>query len=199
MNGNTEQYYDDNAQSFINGTISADVSDLRNRFLKYIPAQGCILDWGCGSGRDTIDFLKKGYVVDAIDGSREIAKLASEAAGILVKCEKFDQLDAHDKYDGIWACASILHVKKDELINILKLANNALKPGGVIYASFKYGDFFGERNGRYFTDMTYERFADLLGQINSLTLEEHWITSDVREGRESEKWINFVVRRKMNS
>lgn len=100
-----------------------------------------------------------------------------------------------EKYDGIWACSSILHLTKDELENVMNKMTTALKPNGIIYASFKYGNFSGERNGRYFTDMTEETFKELIKKTDGAALEEQWITSDVRVGRGEEKWLNVLVRR----
>ena len=104
-------------------------------------------------------------------------------------------INVKEKYDGIWACSSILHLTKDELENVMNKMTTALKPNGIIYASFKYGNFSGERNGRYFTDMTEETFEELIKKVDGITLEEQWITSDVRVGRGEEKWLNVLLRR----
>ena len=100
-----------------------------------------------------------------------------------------------EAYDGIWACSSILHVPANELRDIIKKMANALRAHGIIYTSFKYGTFEGERNGRYFTDMTEETFAKLIQDMDELEIEEQWITSDVRPGRGEEKWLNLILRK----
>ena len=153
------------------------------------------MDYGCGSGRDTKYFLNQGYKVTAIDGSQELCKLASEYTGIPVKHMLFQDLDEKEAYDGIWACSSILHVPANELRDIIKKMANALRAHGIIYTSFKYGTFEGERNGRYFTDMTEETFAKLIQDMDELEIEEQWITSDVRPGRGEEKWLNLILRK----
>ena len=107
----------------------------------------------------------------------------------------FQDLNETDRYDGIWACSSILHLPKPELISVMGKMTAALKRNGVIYTSFKYGTFEGERNGRYFTDMTEEIFAELKRSLPELTTEKTWITSDVRPGRGNEKWLNLILRR----
>ena len=99
------------------------------------------------------------------------------------------------EYDGIWACSSILHLPKDELENVLHKMSIALKMDGIIYTSFKYGDFSGWRNGRYFTDMTEEGFADVI-QSKNVTILEKWITGDVRTNRGDEKWLNLLLKKK---
>ena len=99
------------------------------------------------------------------------------------------------KYDGIWACSSILHLSKDELKNVMQRMLCALKDDGVIYTSFKYGTFEGERNGRYFTDFTEKTFDGFLSGIRHVKIEEQWLTGDVRPGRESEQWLNLILRK----
>ena len=113
----------------------------------------------------------------------------------LVKNMLFEELSEVEKYDGIWACSSILHLPLGELADVMKKMAIALKEDGIIYTSFKYGNFEGERNGRYFTDMTEEKFAKFLSEIDSLEIEEQWITSDVRPGRGEERWLNLILRK----
>ncbi len=137
----TLQYYENNAQAFADGTISADMAEARQLFLRAIPEHGHILDFGCGSGRDTRAFLELGYRVDACDGSSELCRIAGEVAGIRVKQMLFQELGDVEEYDGIWACASILHLPKDELKAVLERIAVALKENGVLYTSFKYGTF----------------------------------------------------------
>ena len=107
----------------------------------------------------------------------------------------FGELDKIDTYDGIWACSSILHLPKNELFSVIRKMCNALKGTGVIYTSFKYGDFEGERNGRYFTDFVEETFQEFMKGIPELTIENYWITGDVRAGRGDEKWLNLILRK----
>lgn len=196
MSDRTLEYYNFNVKSFNANTFSADFSQIQQEFLKILTPGSYILDFGCGSGRDTKYFLEQGYKVDAIDGSSELCKLASAHTGIKVRQMLFQELHAKEKYDGIWACASILHVAKNELPDILQRMYNALKSDGTIYASFKYGDFEGERSGRYFSDFTEESFGKLVKGIHGLVIEKMWITGDVRDGREEEKWLNIILRRK---
>ena len=191
----TIEYYNQNADMFAQGTRLVDFTVVQERFAKMLPADSRILDFGCGSGRDTKYFLEKGYRVEATDGSSELCKLASAFAGIEVKEMLFQDLDASGKYEGIWACSSILHLSKKELLPVIRKMCDALKDNGVIYTSFKYGDFEGERNGRYFTDFTEDTFDKFMKVIQELTIEEEWITSDVRPGRGEEKWLNLILRK----
>lgn len=192
----TLAYYNQNAHSFAASTVSVDFTATQARFTAHLPQGGSILDFGCGSGRDTKHFLAQGFQVTATDGSEELCKLASQYTGIPVQQMLFQELDAVEQYDGIWACSSILHLPQEELISVLEKMATALNPQGIIYTSFKYGNFAGERNGRYFTDMTETSFAALMQNITSLETEEQWITSDVRPGRGEEKWLNVILRKK---
>ena len=195
-NNQTLTYYNTNAQTFIEGTINVNFTETQNKFITKLPQSASILDFGCGSGRDTKYFLEKGYLVEAIDGSAELCKLASAYVGIEVRKMLFQDLQEVENYDAIWACSSILHLPYIELIEVLKKMEAALKQNGLIYTSFKYGTFEGMRNGRYFTDMTEESFKELLQKIGNLEIEETWITSDVRPGRGEEKWLNLFLRKK---
>lgn len=107
----------------------------------------------------------------------------------------FQELSEFNKYNGIWACSSILHLSVDEIDSVVRNMANALTANGIIYTSFKYGDFNGVRNGRYFTDMTEELFAKFLERIEELQIEEQWIILDARPEREKEKWLNLILRK----
>ena len=85
---------------------------------------------------------------------------------------------------------------KDELKIVIKKMSGVLKPNGIIYTSFKYGNFEGERNRRFFTDFTLEVFKDFISDVKDIVIEEYWITRDVRPGREEEKWLNLILRKK---
>ena len=192
----TLTYYDINAKNFIEGTINVDFTYTQNKFLGNIDDAVSILDFGCGSGRDTKYFLDRGYSVEAIDGSEKLCKLASDYTGITVKYMLFQELEEVGKYDAIWACSSILHLPYAELVDVMKKMVIALKDKGLIYTSFKYGTFEGMRNGRYFIDMTEESLEKLLQDVGGLNVEETWVTSDVRPGRGEEKWLNLFLRKK---
>lgn len=191
----TINYYEKNAKTFIDGTLYVDFTEIQDMFLELLPDNAYILDFGCGSGRDTKYFQNKGYSVDAIDGSRELSKAATEFTGIDVKHMYFHELNVEEKYDGIWACASVLHVRREELPKIIRKMCVATKRNGIIYLSFKYGNFEGERNGRYFTDMTETSMAKLLLDFPELEVEKQWITGDVRVGRGDEQWLNMILRK----
>ena len=140
-------------------------------------------------------FSEKGMKVEAVDGSEKLCKIAQQYTGKKVKQMLFQDLNEWEKYDVIWACSSILHLKKDELKLVLTKMIAALKTGGVIYTSFKYGNFEGMRNGRYFIDFTAESFMDFTKDIEHLKMKECWKTKDVRPGRGEEKWLNLILQK----
>lgn len=190
----TISYYNENAEAFCAGTRAADMSETRGRFLRYVQPGGLILDAGCGSGRDSKYFLEHGYRVVAMDASEEICRLASAYLGQAVECRRFEEITEKGIYDGIWACASLLHVPYAELPETVAKLGEALVDGGVLYASFKYGreekirrvekkqseqieEVFGEEEseekeereereagGRYFTDLTEEGWKKVLAE-----------------------------------
>lgn len=191
----TIDYYNKKASAFITDTANVDFRKTQQRFLDQLQKNQYILDFGCGSGRDTKYFLEQGYQVEALDGSEELCKLASKYTGISIRHQLFQEFSETKNYDGIWACSSILHLPYFELKEVMINLANALKNTGIVYTSFKYGEFEGERNGRYFTDMTEEKLAKLLQEISVFYLEEQWLTSDVRPGRSEEKWLNIILRK----
>lgn len=194
MKNKTLDYYNKNADNFVANTISVDFKKTQDRFLDKLQGKR-ILDFGCGSGRDTKYFLEKGYEVDAVDGSEELCKAASKYTGIQVRQMLFQELIELNRYDGIWACSSILHLSKDELRIVFPKMLDSLCSNGIIYTSFKYGEFEGERNGRFFTDFTIETFSEFISDIDNIKMEEDWITGDVRPGRGEEKWLNLILRK----
>ncbi len=195
MRNKTLDYYNQYAEKFAAETVSVDFESVQSRFLQKLPPHAYILDFGCGSGRDTKYFLDRGFRVYATDGSAELCKIAGAYTGADVRQMLFSDLNAEACFDAVWACASILHLPKRELHDVMEKIVKAVKKNGVIYTSFKYGDFEGERNGRYFTYFTENTFREYIKDIEEADIEELWITPDVRTGREDEKWLNLILRR----
>lgn len=190
----TIDYYNVHASDFCTDTVQVNMSRLYAPFLEALSSSKArILDCGCGAGRDTRFFLEQGYVVDAIDASEALCKRASIYTGITVQQRYFQELDVINLYDGIWACASLLHVPAAELPMVLEKLRNALKPDGVLYMSFKLGDFEGMRKGRYFTDWTETSLRAVLAQVPDLAVCKFWKTEDVRVNRSHEKWLNVLA------
>lgn len=191
----TVEFYNRNAVDFFNDTVAVDMSALHERFLQDIPEGGIILDAGCGSGRDSKAFKTFGYRIVAFDASSELAALASEHLGQSVSVRTFTNIDEVAFYDGIWACASMLHLPLCEIPGALARLWAALKPGGTLYLSFKEGEGEREKDGRHFTDLDENALRGLLGKLNEINRIDCWHTSDQRPGR-TEIWLNALVRRK---
>lgn len=195
MPNKTLSYYNQNAQSFSDATLNVDMSALYSEFLPLIAKHGHILDAGCGSARDAAYFKQQGFTVSAFDASEELAKLASSYLQQAVAVQTFQQLDCSNQYDGIWCCASLLHVPKNQLPQVFLNLQHALKPNGVLYVSFKYGDTEREHNGREFTDLNEAGLTALITQHTEFKIIKQWQSVDQRPGRESEVWLNALLTR----
>lgn len=193
MEDTTTRYYTENAQTFFADTVAVAMTPLYSRFLPYIPPGGHILDAGCGSGRDTLAFLQKGYRVTAFDASPSLADLAERHTGQPVQVLRFEDLEWDREFDGIWACASLLHVPPADLPHALNRLALALRPRGILYASFKHGRGERAHQGRRFTDIDEAGLQALLGQVPGLTELETWITEDLRPARAAERWLNTLL------
>lgn len=187
----TISYYDENAQEFCKNTVDVDMSYCRDKFLQYLKTGDSILDAGCGSGRDCVAFKQLGYHVTAMDASAEICKEAEKVLGQKVICKTFEELDDEKMYDGIWACASLLHIPKEKMEEVLYRLKRALKDGGVLYASFKYGEEEKIVNGRFFNYYSEQSLRELMIE-NGFEVLELFVTQDVRVDRREEKWVNVV-------
>lgn len=149
MDEETLQFYRSNAQSYADWAKAPSTRLLA--FLALVPPGGSILEIGCGAGNHSAVMLAEGFSVRATDGSPEMAEIASQRLGHAVEAMRFDQLDTHEAYDGVWASACLLHVPRDELAGILARTHRALKPSGVFYASYKMGEGDGRDSlGRYY-------------------------------------------------
>ena len=188
----TIEYYDSNADGYYDSTVNLDMSAQYSMFEKRLYADAHILDLGCGSGRDAKYFLDQGYEVAAIDGSEKLCKKASALTGIEVRNILFRDLDYIEEFDGVWACASLVHVNSEELPEILKKISASLKDDGILYASFKMGDFSGERDGRYYTDLTEESITKIINMIPEFSIQESAISDDIRDGMDNQ-WISVIA------
>ncbi|WP_312996671.1 class I SAM-dependent methyltransferase [Leclercia sp.] len=190
----TLKYYQDNAQTFFDGTVNVDMSSLYETFTKHLAPGARVLDAGCGSGRDAKAFLEMGYQVEAFDASSAMVELARKHTGLPVQLMTFADVDWKEKFDGIWCCASLLHVPAGELPGVMRKLADALKPGGAWYLSFKYGDGEREVDGRRFTDMDEGRLQAFLNTVAMIDVISLWATQDKRPLR-NEVWINGVLRK----
>lgn len=194
---NTLEYYNKNAKKYFEQTIVGNLQENYDKFLKEVPNNSYILDFGCGSGRDSKYFIDNGYKVKAIDGSVEMCKLASEYINQKVECMKFEELEDIDIYDGIWACSSILHVEKEKLPSILNKMINALKVDGIIYACFKIGAGYEIKEGKYYNYITKEELQEILNKNNlKATIINYFETlPSTKRKAENTIWGNFIIKK----
>lgn len=188
-------YYEHHADLFLSTTKDIDMEKQYRMFLPHLKAGAHILDAGCGSGRDSLAFLSLGFHVDAFDLSPAMVDAAKALTGLPVRCLSFQQMDYEREFDGIWACASLLHVPRAELLAVFDLLNRALKESGILYCSFKLRETDFSQDDRSFTCFTADSFQSFLAQIPAFTLLSLEQSADVRKGREEELWLNAVLRK----
>lgn len=195
MEVRTIDYYNKNAKEYAQKTFDVDMSKLCDIFLKELKQGTQILDLGCGSGRDSKYFLSHGFDVYPVDGSKELCKIASQNIGIEVEELLFDELDFYKEFDGVWACASLLHVPMSELPVILAKIHQALRDDGVFFTCFKYGEGEEVREGKHYTDLTEEALQKLLQEQNFEVIDV-FVTGDSIKDRDETKWVNAIGKRK---
>lgn len=188
-------YYNEHAKEYIDGTINADMSKLIEKFASQLKPGAHILDAGSGTGRDTKTFLELGYLVSAFDASEEMVRKSSEYTGIKTRLLRFEDMDYNGAFDGIWACASLLHVRKEDSELVYRNLYNALKSGGVLFVSYKNRENDYEKDGRYFNCHNSDSFHSFLSKINLFSIIEEYITVDVRDNRKDETWFNCLLKR----
>ncbi len=188
-------YYDANADQFFADTAFVDMSAVHARFVAALPPGGRVLDAGCGSGRDALAFRKRGFEVTAFDGSPRMVEMARAHTGLPVLHLTFAEVTWTEAFEGIWSCASLLHVPRSELPEIMKRLRNALVPGGFWELSFKVGDGERQVGGRHFTDLDEGAVAALVAELGGLEVVASDTSGDLRPGKESEGWTNVLVRR----
>jgi SAM-dependent methyltransferase len=190
--------YEYEAKEFFDKTVNLDMSDLYDQFLPLIDPNGVILDAGCGSGRDTKAFLDAGYKVDAMDGSKELCKLASEHTGITVRHDRFeDYIPEHlnTMYSGIWACASLVHTRFFNLPFVLRRLTSNLLSDGVMYMSFVNGTKeTRDKDGLYFTQLTANNARMI---VETPDLKCHIIRTWISEGiaGRDRRWLNCLIKK----
>ncbi len=195
----TISYYNSHASEYIADTIDVDFHGTQDHFLSLLPHCAKILDFGCGSGRDIKYFRSHGFRADGIDASDEMCYQASCYTETNVRKMLFTDLVDIQSWDGIWACASLLHLSDQELSIVLYRISQALVDGGILYASFRFGEKQEVREGRFYNDMTERKFRRAMRAVRDLTLEESWVSADVKPGLEGDKWLNLILRKHSRS
>lgn len=189
----TITYYNQNAEEYFNNTVNVSMQELYDQFEAYLKPGDKILDLGCGSGRDSRYFLSKGYDVVSVDGSKEMCRLAEKYIGRDVRNITFAELDYNNEFDAVWASASLLHISKNNLPEILRKIYCALMSHGIIYSSWKYG---GE--DRIINGIPYYNYREesIFSEFDSMSfnIESSWLTGDNMGRRD--KWINIIAKKR---
>ncbi len=155
----TRRFYAENAQTYANRTRNGPDAML-DQFLAHLDPGAYVLELGCGAGQDAETMLARGFDVLPTDGSRELAAEAEKRLGRPVRIMLFDELDDQNAFDGVWACASLLHVPLADLPDVLMRVHRALRPGGWFVASYKAG--LGEGRDGFSRFYSYPDRAELM-------------------------------------
>lgn len=188
----TSDYYEHNTEKFCEETFNIDMTSIYKPFLSRLKQGASILDAGCGSGRDSRYFTKQGYKVTAFDASPKIVERARELTGLNIQIKEFKQVDEVNVYDGIWTCASLLHIPLVDLPNIMNKLAHSLKKNGVWYLSFKYGYGEREKDGRHFTDLNEDSLKMIVDNLGDISIATLWTTKDKRPQRD-DLWLNTIL------
>ena len=187
-------YYESNAEHYAAETFSADMSEQYQRFLPLLKKGAKILDVGSGSGRDACYFQKHGYQVTALEPSKNLCREIRKVFSGEIICSDIQNYRPKERYDGIWACASLIHLQEEEILRFFEKIDLYLNDNGVVYVSGKNGISTGEvEDGRFFLEFT-ERLVEKILTVNEqLKPEQLWYTEDV-SGRQGFRWLNLIYR-----
>lgn len=173
----TLQFYDREAAAYGARSDGIGASKPLTAFLATLAQGATVLDLGCGTGRDTQAIIAAGFTVTAIDGRAEMAREAEKRTGRAVRVLLFEDLDYLEAFAGIWA-SSLLHVPRAHLSQVLGAVHRALKPNGLLFATFKSGGKEGRNKlGRYYNYLNADEATALLREAGE------WSSIDPREGR----------------
>ena len=195
----TINFYEKNAEAYAALTVTADMSRAYEKFLAYLPHGAKVLDAGCGSGRDSLFFMRQGYRVTMLDASAAMCRCAEKLTGQKALHKTFAEINFDKQFDGIWANASLLHVPEQELEKVLKILHRALKDDGVLYASWKYGEAERRDGERFYCDMTEEKLKKLLRRTGCFVCKEVWVSEDVLPLHREQRWLNVMLGKKFRA
>lgn len=188
------EYYEINAKRYVKETFSADMSEQYKRFLPLLRERARILDVGSGSGRDACYFQNHGYQVTALEPSKNLCREIRKVFSGEIVCSDIQSYQPDQRFDGIWACASLLHLQEKEVLCFFEKINLYLNENGIVYLSGKNGITTGEtEDGRYFLEFTEQFVGKILAVNDRMKLEELWYTKDV-SGRKGFRWMNVILK-----
>jgi SAM-dependent methyltransferase len=193
----TLDYYNGRAEDFWQGTRDHDVSQNIAALLHYIEGEPpfTILDFGCGPGRDLKVFAERGHIAIGLEGAAPFAAMACEHSGCEVWQQDFLKLDLpQNRFDGVFANASLFHVPSQELPRVLLELRATLKPGGVLFSSIPRGtNEEGWNGGRYGAYHDLESWRRFLSSAGFVELTHYYRPAGLP--REQQPWLASVWRR----
>jgi SAM-dependent methyltransferase len=192
-------YYNQHAEEYASRTLFMELSDLYLPFREYVPRGGRILDAGCGAGRDTRYFIEHGYIVISFDGSAELVRKCQEYPHAYCVRLLFSEVTFKEEFDGIWACASVLHIPEPEAKDAMRRLTTALKPGGAMLVSLKHGKGSGpDSSGRFFQYYDEQSAEDIFKDDPRLELAKVWKSSSRPPGEaKAVDWLNLILKRRV--
>ncbi len=195
MMNSTIQYYNNCAEEYFDRTAHVEFDNLYDRFLKHVPEGGRIMDLGCGSGRDVYWFINHGYEAYGLDAADNLVIQARDKLGVPVEAGRIEAWSADEPFDGIWCCASLMHIDDEGINSFFKNLKHNLKPNGVLFMSVKEGIDTGmDKDGRYFKDFSEDYIKSFLNKNPELSLINTWHSED-KMGRDTFRWLNALIKR----
>ncbi len=193
----TLAHYEHGAEEFRDGTLNHDVSQNVAALLRHIQGEPpfTILDFGCGPGRDLKAFTALGHRAIGLEGASAFADMARTSTGCEVWQQDFLNLELpSQRFDGIFANASLFHIPSQELPRILRQLHSALRPDGVLFSSNPHGDNQeGWNRGRYGVYHDHERWLTYLQAAGFAELEHYFRPAGLP--REQQPWLATVARK----
>ena len=189
----TVEFYEAHAREYIERTVSADLSPIYDEFSKRVHRGRRVLDAGCGSGRDLKNLHSRGFNVVGIDASAALVALARQYSGEECFTMRLEDVSFRNRFDAVWACASLLHVPKGKIVAVLEWLRRSLVKGGVLFASVQLGE--GEMlapDGRFFAYYTHDEIGAVL-QSAGFSMDHSWISEDTLPSRRPLRWLNVFA------
>lgn len=190
-------FYDLTAQNYFDLSYTFDMNKIQDRFLQLgIPKGGELLDAGCGSGRDSWDFINKGYNVLSIDGSQKLVDLVNQNPTLNCIKKDFLEIDYKNKFDGVWCCAALLHVPPFQFKKAFTNLTNSLKENGLLYFSIKQlENNYLDDGKREFFHPGKENLYDIFNKLN-LELVDYYETG--KQNEPNQLFENYIVKKLNN-
>lgn len=186
-------YYEANAKEYCARTFQTDMTELYGHFLPRLAAGSRILDLGSGSGRDAVYFSRQGFEVTALEPSHGLCEEMRKHFDGEIVCAFIEEYQPDRRFDAVWACASLLHLGKENFLRFFAESDRYLKPGGIVYASGKNGIQTGIcEDGRFFLEFDEMLLREILETAPFLKACEIWYSEDTME-RDGFRWMNFIL------